>query len=178
MVKETSSIGKRIAILVENLYEEMEVWYPFYRLREAGHGVVVLGPKAGETYRGKFGYPLRTERSLRDASAKDFDAAIIPGGFAPDYLRRDSATVPFVKAMWDQNKIVAAICHGVWIPASAEIVRGRRCTSFVAIRDDIVHAGGIWEDSEVVRDGNFITSRQPEDLPAFLRTILRALENV
>lgn len=169
---------RNVAILVENLYEEMEVWYPKFRFEEAGHTPVIFGPKTGAIYRGKFGYPIKVERALADASAHEFDAVVIPGGFAPDYLRRDPSSVPFVRAMWDTGKIVAAICHGVWLPASAEIVQGKRVTSFSAIKDDIVHAGGLWEDTEVVQDGKLITARKPDDLPAFLKTILRALENL
>lgn len=169
---------KRIAILAENLYEELELWYPTYRLREAGHHVTILGPKAGEVYRGKFGYPVRVDRPIAEADASEFDAIIIPGGFAPDYLRRDPTCVPFIKNVWDKGGIVGAICHGVWLPASAEIIQGKRITSFFAIKDDIVHAGGLWEDSEVVQDGKLITARQPEDLPAFLRAILRTLEEL
>lgn len=166
--------ARRVAILVERMYEELEVWYPALRLREAGHEAVFVGPKAGETYNGKYGYPVEAQLALHDAAAERFDAVLIPGGFAPDYLRRDPDAAPFVRAMWDAGKIVAAICHGVWLPASAEIVKGRRVTSFFAIKEDIVHAGGVWEDSETVRDGNLITARKPSDLPLFTKTLLDA----
>lgn len=165
----------RVAVLVEQMYEELEVWYPALRLREAGHEVVFVGPKAGEAYKGKYGYPATSDLALCDAAADDFDAVVVPGGFAPDYLRRDPHAVPFVRAMWDQKKIVAAICHGVWLPASAEIVKGKRVTSFFAIKDDVVHAGGKWEDAETVRDGNLITARKPSDLPFFTKTLVDAL---
>jgi len=165
----------RVAILLEQQYQDLEFWYPYYRLKEADHEVVVIAPKTGETYTGKYGYPAGADLVAADAKVEDFDAVIIPGGFAPDYMRRHAAMVEFVKKIGDSGKLVAAICHGVWLPASTGLVKGRHATSFSAIKDDVVNAGGIWEDSEVVHDGNLITSRKPEDLPAFLRTILEAL---
>lgn len=166
---------KNIAILLEQQYEDLELWYPYFRLKEAGFHPVFIGPVKDGEYKGKFGYPARAELGIADARAEDFDAVIIPGGFAPDYLRRTPAMVEFVRAMRESGRIVAAICHGVWIPASADIIRGKRVTSFFAIRDDVVNAGGLWEDREVVRDGKLITSRKPEDLPAFCRAILEVL---
>jgi len=165
----------RAVILLEQQYQDLEFWYPYYRLKEAEYEVVVIAPKTGETYAGKYGYPAEADLAAVDARAEDFDAVIIPGGFAPDYMRRHPVMVEFVKTMGDSGKLVAAICHGVWLPASTGLVEGKRATSFFAIKDDVVNAGGLWEDSEVVRDGNLITSRKPEDLPAFLRTILEAL---
>lgn len=162
----------KAVILVEKMYEELEVWYPALRLKEAGVRVVFAGPKAGETYFGKHGYPVISDKVVSDINAKDFDLVVIPGGFAPDYLRRDVSAVLFVKKMWDEGKVVAAVCHGVWLPASAGIIKGRKVTSFFAIKDDIVNAGGVWEDSPVVVDGKLVTSRKPEDLPEFLKAIL------
>lgn len=163
-------------MLIAEQYEELEVWYPALRLREAGYEVVFVGPEEGATYPGKHGYPATVTLSLARAKADDFDAVIIPGGFAPDYLRRNPHAVPFVKAMGESGKLVAAICHGVWLPASSGLVRGRRVTSFFAIRDDVVNAGGLWEDSETVRDENLITARKPDDLPSFLRALIAALK--
>lgn len=159
--------GKRIAILVDQLYQEMEVWYPLYRLREAGAEVVMVAAKAQETYKSKLGYPCTSDISYDVARADDFDGVVAPGGFAPDYIRRHPAGIDFVKQVAAQGKLVAAICHGPWVLCSADILRGRRATSFIAIKDDVVNAGAIWEDSEVVVDGNLVTSRKPDDLPAF-----------
>lgn len=159
--------GKRIAILVDQLYQEMEVWYPLYRLREAGAEVVVVAAKAQETYKSKLGYPCTSDLSYDVARANDFDGVIAPGGFAPDYIRRHPAAMEFVKQIAGQGKLVAGICHGPWVLCSADVLRGRKATSFISIKDDVVNAGAIWEDAEVVVDGNIVTSRRPEDLPAF-----------
>lgn len=167
--------GKRIAVLVEELYEDLELWYPVLRFREAGAEVKIVGPLANETYRSKHGYPAVAKVAAIQASAGDFDAVIIPGGYAPDRMRRHASMVAFVREMFDAGKLVAAICHAGWLPASAGILKGKRMTSFVAIRDDMVNAGAIWEDAEVVTDGNLVTSRTPDDLPAFCREIIGAL---
>lgn len=167
--------GVRVAILVEQLYQEMELWYPLYRLREAGAETVLVGPKADQTYESKHGYPARSELSSADAHAQAFDAVVIPGGYAPDHLRRDAKLVEFVRDMDTQGKVVAAICHAGWMLVSAGILRGRRATCFRSIRDDVAAAGAIYEDSPVVKDGNLITSRQPDDLPAFAAAIVEAL---
>jgi len=164
--------GKRVAILAADLYEDNELWYPRIRLREAGAQMRVVGEKAGDNYRSKHGQPVTAELAADQAKADDFDAVIVPGGFAPDYMRRNQALVGLVRAMSDQGKLVAFICHGGWVPISAGILRGKRATSFFAIRDDMVNAGAEWEDAEVVVDGNLISSRNPNDLPAFCRAII------
>jgi protease I len=153
----------------------MEVWYPVYRLREAGCKVTLVGPEAGQTYPSKLGYPAKSDKAARDVSAADFDLLVIPGGFAPDYLRRDPAVVRLVSDMAEQGKVVAAICHGPWVLCSTQALKGRKATSFFAIKDDVANAGAAWRDAEVVRDGNLITSRKPDDLPAFLQAILAAV---
>lgn len=160
--------GKKIAILVDQMYQEMEVWYPLYRLREAGAEVVTVGATAGETYKSKLGYPCQAEISYDVARAEDFDGVIAPGGFAPDFIRRHPLAIDFVRQTSAQGKLVAAICHGPWVLCSAGVLKGRHATSFFAIKDDVVNAGAIWEDSEVVTDGNIVTSRKPDDLPAFM----------
>jgi len=167
--------GKRIAVLVENLYQEMELWVPVYRFREEGAEVVLVGPKAGEVYKSKNGYPARSDLASADARAEDFDAVIIPGGYAPDLMRRDPAMVDFVRAMDRQGKVVAAICHAGWMLVSADVLRGRRATSVRAIRDDMRNAGCEWVDEPVVVDGNLVTSRTPDDLPAYMKAILAKL---
>jgi protease I len=167
--------GKRAAVLVEQQYQEMEVWYPVYRLREAGCAVTLVGPEAGQTYPSKLGYPAKSDKSIKDVSADDFDLIVIPGGFAPDFLRRNEAILRFVSTMAEQGKVVAAICHGPWVLCSTQALKGRRATCFFAIKDDVMNAGANYVDAEVVRDGNLITSRKPDDLPAFLQTILQAV---
>ena len=167
--------GKRAAVLVEQQYQEMEVWYPVYRLREGGCSVTLVGPEAGQTYPSKLGYPAKSDKSIKDVSANDFDLVVIPGGFAPDFLRRNEAILRFVSTMAEQGKVVAAICHGPWVLCSTQALKGRRATCFFAIKDDVMNAGANYVDAEVVRDGNLITSRKPDDLPAFLQAIFQAV---
>jgi protease I len=159
--------GKRIAILVDQMYQEMEVWYPLYRFREAGAEVVVVAAKGGESYPSKLGYPCKSDISYDVARAEDFDGVLAPGGFAPDFIRRHPMAIEFVRQIAEQGKLTAAICHGPWVLCSAGVLKGRRATSFFAIKDDVVNAGAHWEDSEVVVDENIVTSRKPDDLPAF-----------
>jgi protease I len=167
--------GNRIAILVDNYYQEMEVWYPYYRFQEAGAEVVVVAAKAGETYTSKFGYPVVASRSYEDVDASGFEGVVIPGGYAPDVIRRYPAACRFVKEMDAQGRLVASICHGGWVLCSAGILKGRRATCFFAIKDDLVNAGALYEDAEVVVDRNLVTSRQPDDLPAFCRASIAVL---
>lgn len=166
---------KKAAVLVDQLYQELEVWYPLYRLREAGIETVLVGPEAGETYPSKCGYPAVSDRAAADCSADEFDCLVIPGGYAPDHMRRHQAMIDLVAESCRQGKVVAAICHAGWMLCSADVLAGRKVTSFFAIKDDLVHAGAEWIDAEVVRDGNLITSRKPDDLPAFMRATLEAL---
>lgn len=167
--------GYRVAVLVEEQYEPLELWYPVLRLREAGAEVSIVGPEAGATYRSKDGYPARADAAAADVRAADFDAVVIPGGYAPDRMRRHEAMVRLVREAFEQGKVVAAICHAGWMLAEAGIARGRTVTCFHSIKTDLIHAGARYVDQEVVRDGNLITSRVPSDLPAFLRTIIGAL---
>lgn len=168
--------GKRIVVLVDTLYQELEVWYPYFRFREAGADVVLAGPEKGGTYASKYGYPAKADLAFSELEARDFDGVVIPGGYAPDHIRRHAKANQFVADMDAQGKLVAAICHGGWVLCSAgEMLRGRRATSFFAIKDDLVHAGALWEDAEVVVDRNLVTSRKPEDLPAFCRASIQVL---
>ena len=167
--------GKTVAILVENLYQELEVWYPLLRLREAGARVVTVGQEACQTYTSKHGYPVTADRALAQVSAGELDALVIPGGYAPDILRRYPKALDLVRDMNAAGKIVAAICHAAWVLCSAGILKGRRATCFFAIKDDLINAGASYVDEEVVVDGNLITSRKPDDLPAFCREIIAAL---
>jgi protease I len=168
--------GKRIALLVEQDYQDLEVWYPKLRLTEAGAEVVTIGTTTGPDYTGKHGYPITVDKMASDVSADQFDAVVIPGGWAPDKLRQNSYVIKLVKEINAAGKPVAAICHAGWVISSADIVRGKTVTSYVAIKDDLVHAGANWVDREVVVDGNLITSRNPDDLPAFCRELIRMLK--
>ena len=167
--------GKKILIMVENVYNDREFWYPYYRLQEAGAEVVVVGPEAGIIYKGASGIEVKSEAAAGRVSPADFDGLVIPGGYAPDYMRRHTAMVKLVKDANDKGKVIAAICHAGWMLASAEIVKDRRVTSFFAIKDDLIHAGAEWVDKEVVVDCNLITSRKPDDLPAFMKAFISAL---
>jgi protease I len=164
----------KVAILVENDYQDMEVWVPLYRLREAGYVTPVVAPSPGR-YLSKHGYPIQAEVAASDVDPSTLSGLVIPGGWAPDRLRQDAGVLRLVQAVASEGKVVAAICHAGWVLASAGVARGRRLTCYAAIRDDMVHAGAEYVDREVVRDGNLITSRQPDDLPAFCATILAAL---
>lgn len=161
-----------IAILVEKIYEDLELQYPRLRLREAGHTVDVVGPKAGETYIGKHGYPQKAEKSAADVRAGDYDLIVIPGGSSPDHMRRNGAMVKLVRDAARMKLPMAAICHGPWMLCSTDALRGRRCTSYMSIVHDVINAGGQWVDEECVVDGPIITARTPDDLPAFMEAIL------
>jgi protease I len=167
--------GKRIAILAENMYQEMELWVPYYRLREEGADVKIVGAGGAKGYTSKHGYPVSVDIQAEQVSAVEFDAVIVPGGYAPDMMRRHAAMVALVRDAARQGKIVAAICHAGWMLVSAGVLKGRKATSFFSIKDDLVAAGADWHDAEVVVDGNLITSRNPNDLPAFCRAIVQAL---
>jgi protease I len=166
--------GKRVLIFAGPLFEDIELLYPLYRLREEGAEVVVAGLGDRE-YRGKKGHPVDVDTDVELVSSGEFDAVVIPGGYLPDHLRRSEKVLEIVREAFDAGKIVAAICHGPWVPVSGGILKGRRVTSFWSIRDDVVNAGAEWVDEEVVVDENLITSRQPADLGAFCRAIIEAL---
>jgi protease I len=170
----TAKGQRKIAILVEKDYQDMEVWYPYLRLLEAGYEVVTIGTTQ-TSYKGKYGYPIECATTIEKAHAKDFDAVVIPGGWAPDFLRLSPKVLKFVSDLDAEGKLVAAICHAGWVLVSAGILDGRRATSYIAIRDDMVNAGAKWEDSETVVDRNLITARTPNDLPAFMKAVLNFL---
>jgi protease I len=163
---------KTAAVFVEDLYQEMEVWVPAYRLREAGLKTVFVGTGKPE-YKSKLGYPVKAEADVKDVKPGDFDVLVVPGGFAPDYLRRYEAVSRLVREMDQAGKPIGAICHALWVLCSAGILKGRKVTSFIAIKDDVVNAGAQWVDQEVVVDRNLVTSRRPDDLPAFCRELVR-----
>lgn len=167
--------GRKVAILVEDLFNIYEYWYPYYRLLEEGAEVVTVGSGRVETYVGKPATEVKEDVSADTVRAADFDGIIIPGGFAPDMMRRSEAMVKLVADAIDQGKVVAAICHAGWMLASAKKIKGRRLTSYYSIKDDMLHAGADWVDKAVVVDGNLITSRTPADLPVFMPAIIKAL---
>jgi protease I len=167
--------SKPIAILVEEQYQVLEVWYPLLRLKEAEIPVVTVGSGSKEIYPSKEGYPVKADKSIRQVDAADFAGVIIPGGWAPDFLRRYPPMVEFVKKIYKQSGVVASICHGGWMLVSAGICQGHRATCFFAIKDDIIAAGADYVDAEVVVDKNLITARKPEDLPAFMQAIIKQL---
>jgi len=167
--------GKKILILTADHYEDMELWYPKIRMKEAGYDVVVAA-KEKRSYKGKNGYPVDADLSLEDVDPNDYAAVIIPGGYAPDIMRRYERLLHIVKTIFDAGKPVAAICHAAWVPISAKIVKGKKMTCVAAVKDDVINAGAEYLDQEVVVDGNLISSRYPDDLPAFCKAILAAIE--
>jgi protease I len=167
--------GKRILMFVDNIYEDLELWYPKLRLQEEGIQVVVAGPERGKVYEGKHGYPCKADASYADLRGEDFDGLVIPGGFAPDKLRRVPEVLSLTRFFHARGKLVAHICHAGWIPISAGIMKGFRCTSTPGIKDDLINAGASWVDEPVVVDRHMITSRRPDDLPEFCKAILAFL---
>jgi protease I len=163
-----------VLILVGPEYEDLEVWYPKLRLEEAGYHAPMAG-MGDASYSGKHGYPAKMDLNAHDVRADDLVGILAPGGWAPDKLRRDKHILQLVRDVHAAGKLVATICHGPWILISAGIVRDKRLTSTVGIRDDLTNAGACWEDAEVVVDGNIVSSRVPKDLPAFGRAIVEWL---
>jgi protease I len=176
-MNETPLHGIAVLILVGDIYEDLELWYPKLRLIEAGASVTVAGPESGVTYAGKNGYPCVSDTRIDAMQESDFDALVVPGGFMPDKLRRDSVVLDLVRAFNQAGKPIAAICHGGWIPISADVYRGIKVTGSPGIKDDLVNAGGIYEDAAVVVDQNHVTSRRPDDLPDFCRELIRLCQN-
>jgi protease I len=167
---------KKVLILAADYYEDLELWYPKIRLKEAGYETVVAA-KERKTYKGKNGYPVNADLTLEEVNPDEFAAVVIPGGYAPDIMRRYEKLLNIVRTMFHAGKPVAAICHAAWVPISAGIVKGKKMTCFMAIKDDVMNAGAEYLDKEVVVDGNLISSRFPDDLPAFCKAIIQALES-
>ncbi len=162
----------RYLMFVDDYYEDLELWYPKLRLTEAGAHVIVAGLKEGQSYQGKHGYPCVAGAPIAEMESDDFNGVVIPGGFMPDKLRRLPEVLRLVREFAESKKLVAAICHGGWIPISAGIYRGVRVTGSPGIKDDLVNAGAIWEDAPVVIDRHFVSSRKPDDLPDFCKGII------
>ena len=167
--------GKKAVLLVENNYEDMEFWVPYFRLKEEGAEVTVAGTGSSRSYTSKHGYPVQVDKEAKEIDMSKYDAVVIPGGYAPDLMRRYPEMVKIVKDAHQKGKVIAAICHAGWMLASAGILKGKKVTGFFAIKDDLINAGAKYVDEEVVRDGNLITSRKPDDLPAFCREVVEAL---
>ena len=167
--------GKKVVLLAENNYEDMELWVPYFRLKEEGAEVTIVGTGSSQTYTSKHGYPVEVNRQAKEIDMSKYDGVVIPGGYAPDIMRRFPEMVKIVKEAHQKGKVIAAICHAGWMLASAGILKGKKVTGYFAIKDDLINAGANYVDQEVVRDGNLITSRQPGDLPAFCREIIEAL---
>lgn len=163
-------------VLAENIYENLELQYPLLRLIEAGFEVKVAAPKKGETYTSKEGYPVKSDALFSEIDPKKVKVLVVPGGFAPDKLRRYPECNNLVSDVWNAGAVVAYICHGGWVPISAKIVKGRRVTSVKAIKDDLENAGAIWVDEPCVVDGKMVTAQVPKDLPAMMREVLRLAE--
>ncbi len=176
MSNEAPLAGKRILMLVGDVYEDLELWYPKLRLEEAGGHVTLAGPDADTLYAGKHGYPCRSDAAIALMEETEFHGLVVPGGFMPDKLRRDSKVLDLVRAFDTAGKLVAAICHGGWIPISAGVYRGVRVTGSPGIRDDLVNAGAEWVDEPVVVDRHFVSSRRPDDLPHFCRAVISVLQ--
>ena len=167
--------GFRILVFVSDDYEDLELWYPKLRLQEAGAQVTVAGVESGRTYRGKHGYPCTADGEIALMDAGDFQGVVCPGGWSPDKLRRIPKVLDLTRTFATDGKLVAAICHGGWIPISADVYRGVQVTGSPGIKDDLINAGAVWEDSPVVVDRHFVSSRKPDDLPDFCRGMFEVL---
>ncbi|WP_129667263.1 type 1 glutamine amidotransferase domain-containing protein [Phytoactinopolyspora endophytica] len=165
----------RVAFIVDDIFEDSEFQVPYDRVGEAGHEAVIVGASAGKEITGKNGAKITVEKGSSEVSADDFDAVVLPGGYSPDKVRMDAAAVALVRKLHDDGKPVAAICHAPWILAEADVLRGKTITSWPSLRTDMVNAGATWVDEELHKDGNVITSRKPDDLPAFCDAVLAEL---
>ena len=170
-----SATGRRVLCFVGDVYEDLELWYPKLRLEEAGYGTTLAGPEAGVVYSGKHGYPAKSDAAIDDMNAADFAGVLCPGGFMPDKLRRSEKVKSLIREFDAAGKLVAAVCHGGWMPISASVYDGVRVTGSPGIRDDLVNAGAVFEDAEVVVDRHFVSSRRPDDLPAFATAMIEVL---
>ncbi len=168
--------GKTIIVLTHDIFEDLELWYPVHRLREEGARVLLAGPEKDTVYKGKHGVPAKSDIAIRDIDPSGVDGLVIPGGYAPDKLRRLHEVLSLVKNVDEKKKPIAMICHAGWVPISAKIVDDRKLTSVGAIKDDLVNAGAEWVDEAVVTDGNLVSSRTPADLPVYMKAYIDLFE--
>jgi protease I len=168
---------KKILIFVENGFEDVELMYPYYRFQEAGYTVEVVGPKANVTYNGKHGLAINSDLSPEDTNIDDYVAIMIPGGYAPDRMRRNKGLVDLAKQAFQKDKVIATICHGPQLLIEADVLKGKKATCFISVSTDLKNAGGIYVDKSAVVDGNLVTSRSPADLPDFCREALKLLDS-
>ena len=167
--------NKTVLAFLDDVYEDLELWYPKLRLEEAGYALKCAAPEI-KTYAGKHGYPAASDLLLKDARSEDFCGLLVPGGFMPDKLRRDAKVLSLTREFFEQGKLVAFICHSGWIPISAKILKGKRVTGSLGIKDDLENAGGRWVNEPVVIDGNLISSRTPKDCAAFGAAMVKFLD--
>ncbi len=167
--------GKKIIALVDHEFEDLELWYPVLRLQEEGAVVHFVGPQANETYKGKYGVPAVAEYAFGDITPSEYDGILVPGGWAPDKLRRYTEVLEMVKYMDEQKKPIGQICHAGWVLISAKILQGRKVTSTPGIKDDMENAGATWINEPVVVDGHIVSSRRPPDLPPYAKAFADAL---
>jgi len=167
--------NKTVLAFLDDVYEDLELWYPKLRLEEAGYALKCAAPEI-KTYAGKHGYPAASDLLLKDARSEDFCGLLVPGGFMPDKLRRDPKVLSLTREFFEQGKLVAFICHGGWIPISAKILKGKRVTGSLGIKDDLENAGGLWVNAPVVVDDNLISSRTPKDCAPFGAAMVKFLD--
>jgi protease I len=175
MIERKPLTGMKILVFVGDIYEDLELWYPKLRFIEAGAEVVVAGPVGDVVYTGKNGYPCRSDVALDGISAVDFEGVLCPGGFMPDKLRRHPQVLQLIRDFAHAGKLVAAICHGGWMPISAGVYKNVRVTGSPGIKDDLINAGALWDNAPVVVDKNFVSSRKPDDLPEFCIACIEVL---
>ncbi|MBP1968426.1 protease I [Virgibacillus natechei] len=161
--------NKKVIALVEHEFEDLELWYPVLRLQEEGAQVDLVGKEANKKYIGKYGVPAESAYAFTDVHAENYDGILVPGGWAPDKLRRYSEVLDFIKIMDNQKKPIGQICHAGWVLISAGILQGKKVTSTPGIKDDMTNAGSEWSDEAVVVDGHIISSRRPPDLPPYVK---------
>lgn len=167
--------GKKVIALVDHDFEDLEHWYPVYRLHEEGAKVDLVGPEADTVYNGKHGVPAKTDFAFQDIEVSNYDAILVPGGWAPDKLRRYPEVLNFVKEMDAQKKTIGQICHAGWVLISAHVLQGKKVTSTPGIKDDMTNAGAVWMDEPVVIDGHLVSSRRPPDLPEYGKALVDVL---
>lgn len=160
---------KKVMTVVDEEYNDLELWYPIFRLQEEGATVHIVGPEANKTYHGQAGIPATTDYAYSDVSADDYDGILVPGGWAPDKIRRYEEVLEIIRAMDKDEKVLGQICHAGWVLASAGVVKGKKVTSTPAIKDDMTNAGATWVDEETVVDGHIISSRRPTDMPSYVK---------